>query len=420
MGHRKAYINGIVVCMDKKRTVLNPGHIVIEDDKIVQVTGNINDIAVSEFIDSANKVVFPGLVNTHAHMRPVRGLGDGLGTWDWHVQYVDKISAAMTEEDAYVGGMMTFAESLSCGVTTIQGMTIYGEPELQAAREAGLRVRLVPHAEDYHALNEHNRKVLDQDGSEEDLTRFWLGMEITPCFSQDQLQEVRRIADKTGSRIHTHFSEWEREPLELLVKSDFLCKNLTLAHCIHVNDEEIAIMASHGVSVSHNPKSNMKTGSGIAPILKMRKMGMNVALGTDGPLCTYKLDQWEEIRTAAMLQRVAAENAKVLDAWDVLEMATINGAKAMGMERDIGSIETGKKADLILIDTEKIHCCPLDPDGKHNNIASILAFSVSGSDIVEVMVNGRVLLRDGIFLELDNKRLLEEVKESSKRILAKV
>lgn len=419
MSRTIAFVNGIVVCMDENRTVLNPGHVVIEGDRIVKVTQRIEDVdshQPAEVIDVKGKIVFPGLINTHMHMRPSRGFGDGLNTPDWHVNYVDRISELMTESDAYDGALLAFTELVRSGTTCALGMTIHGDPEFEAIRKSGVRARLVPHAESEEALRQHMRLIRSQSGGEEDLVRHWLGFEVTSIFETALLREVRECADETGVPIHTHFSEWDREAMEPLVESGLLGPDLILAHCVHVNDEEIGLLAKHQVKVAHNPKSNMRLGSGIAPIMEMLRQGVNISLGTDGPLSTYKLDMWEEIRSAALLQRVL--NAKNLQAWEVLEMATINGARALGMEASIGSIEEGKKADLIVLDINKPHLTPLQIEGPNSNLAPLLVFSVSGSDVESTMVDGKFLMKNREIHFVDEDQLIERVNRISERIIS--
>lgn len=418
MGEQTALINGIVVCMDRKRTVLNRGHVVFQNDLIVQITDKFEEIdfnRIDQILDVSGKVVFPGLINSHMHMRPARALGDGFNTPDWHDMYVDPISERMTPEDAFWGAQLAFAELVKSGTTTCLGMTIHGEPEFEAAVNIGIRTRLVPHAEDYEALRINMEEVSEQSGDEQDLVRHWLGMEVTSLFDTEQLNEMRICANKTGSRIHTHFSEYNRESIDLLLESDFLDEDVILAHCVHVNTEEIQILGDKGVSVVHNPKSNMRLGSGIAPIVEMKEQHVNVSLGTDGPLSTYKIDMWEEIRNAALLHRL--NDPQALNAWDVLEMATINGAKALGMDSVTGSLEVGKKADIIVIDVNKPHTAPLIKDGPHSNIVPLLVFAISGSDIDTTIINGEMIVKDKQILTINEEDAINEVNERGKRIV---
>lgn len=421
LGKTSALVNAIVVCMDENRTILNPGHVVFKDNVIIEITDQMEDLKsydIDERIDVKNKVVFPGLINTHMHMRPARGFGDGLTTPEWHVKYVDKISELMLPKDCYFGAKLSYAELIRGGTTTILGMTIHGEQEYEAAEDMGIRARFVPHAETTAHLDKHIEKIFSQKGTESDLVRNWLGIEVTSIFSVEQLREIRKCANKTGNRIHTHFSEWERESLNPLLESELLGNDLILAHCVHLNDHEIQQLAKHGVFVAHNPKSNMRLGSGIAPIIKMKEANITVSLGTDGPLSTYKLDMWEEIRTAALLQRVF--NVQSLNSWEVLEMATINGAKAMGMESSIGSLEVGKKADMIVIDMEQLHTTPLVVDGLHQNIAPLLVFAVSQTDIETVVVDGKFVMKNKEITNVDIPELIGKVNEIGKRIMSQL
>jgi 5-methylthioadenosine/S-adenosylhomocysteine deaminase len=385
-----AIMNGIVVTMNHKKQVLSPGFLLVQGDKILEISDSKKDIrcyTVDREIDARGKIVMPGMVNTHCHTRPMRGLGDGLSVKDMHTRYIDHVQELMTSEDAYVGARLVFAELIKYGITSVLNMSDFPKSDAKAAEDVGIRARLVPQLSTDEQVEEYTKELKKQHATADARVRLWLGLDHSN-HKAETLAEVKGTARDFGLRIHMHVAK--SGVIKRLNDLDFLGPQLILAHCVHVTIEEMHSMAENQVNVAHAPWSNMKLGSGIAPITQMLKMGINVSLGTDGTFSGDRLDILEEMRFAAFLQRVKALDASVLTASEALEMATLNGAKSLGMNGSIGSLDKGKKADITIVNAQKLSLTPFIAKGEFSNVIPLLVFTASGSDVETVLVDGKV------------------------------
>jgi 5-methylthioadenosine/S-adenosylhomocysteine deaminase len=305
-----------------------------------------------------------------------------------------------------------------------------------AAEEIGIRARIVPLAADAESAGDGACDVYADfvaaiDGRLPDpgaRVQYWLGFDAVSGVSERTLQQMGEDARRLGVGIHGHMSEsqddasWtdraQATPAAIyLHRAGVLGPRTVLAHCNWLTAEEIAVLAETGTSVAHNPTSNMKLGTGIAPVLELRAAGVTVALGTDGMLSNFHLDMFEAMRGACMLQRIHRLDAHALMSADVLEMATRSGARALGEEHALGSIEVGKRADAALVDVEGVHLCPRIRD-RHDNLTALLTWCAHGSDVRTVLVDGTVVVDERRLCLADEGAIARDAQRSAERLLA--
>jgi 5-methylthioadenosine/S-adenosylhomocysteine deaminase len=429
---------GTVVTMDPSHPVLEEGWVAIEGRHIAAVgAGAAGARPGSVTLEASGKIVMPGLVNCHLHTRPGRALGDGLALMDWHDRYADGFSARMTQEDSRVGALLAFGECLRAGVTSVLAMPILPAGCGRAAEAIGIRATIVPHAGDDPrnpgSLDsfEDNLALLRAQGDPAGhRVRYWLGFEHLLACTPGYLARVGGALETFPVGLHTHLNESRGElaatrqkfgelPVRCLERAGLLGPRTVLAHAVWLEPEEREILARTGTSVVHNPTSNMRLGNGIAPVADLLARGINVCLGTDGMLSAYKLDLFETMRAGAMLQRAATLDCRLLPAPHLLEMATLNGARALGLDAEIGSLAPGKKADLILLDAGGLHLAPRARGG-HDNLTTLLVYAAHGSDVETVLVDGEIVVADRRLTRMDEAAVRRDAQAASDRILATI
>lgn len=409
--------NGIVLPMTGARTYLDPGSVLIESTTIVAV-GSVEDLdadprsAGAQVVDVAGHVVLPGLHNCHLHSGLLRGTAESMSLWDWLKAYVDPAHKALTAEIAEAASLHCYAESLLAGTVSVMDMWRFMEGSAAAATALGLRATLVPYVADlagydYFESIETNRKLLESHRSAaEGRVRSWVGLEHLFYCSPQAFRAAADLAVEFDTGIHTHSSEsiWEvqeslkqfgRRPIEEFYNRGILGDRTVVAHCVWLDDREIELLARTGTSVAHCPCSNMKLSSGAARIADLRARGVQVGLGSDGEKENNNLDLIEEMKFASLLQKVSTLDPTSGDPWDVLAMATIDGARALGLDDVSGSLEPGKRADLITIDLGGLHTTPV-LHGTDFNAAAHVVFSASGRDVRNVFVDGHRVVADGV------------------------
>lgn len=409
--------NGIVLPMTGARTYLDPGSVLIESTTIVAV-GSVEDLdadprsAGAQVVDVAGHVVLPGLHNCHLHSGLLRGTAESMSLWDWLKAYVDPAHKALTAEIAEAASLHCYAESLLAGTVSVMDMWRFMEGSAAAASALGLRATLVPYVADlagydYFESIETNRKLLESHRSAaEGRVRAWVGLEHLFYCSPQAFRAAADLAVEFDTGIHTHSSEsiWEvqeslkqfgRRPIEEFYNRGILGDRTVVAHCVWLDDREIELLARTGTSVAHCPCSNMKLSSGAARIADLRAKGVQVGLGSDGEKENNNLDLIEEMKFASLLQKVSTLDPTSGDPWDVLAMATIDGARALGLDDVSGSLEPGKRADLITIDLGGLHTTPV-LHGTDFNAAAHVVFSAGGRDVRNVFVDGARVVADGV------------------------
>lgn len=406
-------------CEEKKSSVL------IKDNKIAEISEDIDD-CVDKVIDAKDKILMPGFVNTHTHlsMTLLRGLADDMELDTWLNDNIWPMEAHLNKEYCYAGALLGALEMIKSGTTTFSDMYFYMDGVAQAVEESGIRGVLSYGMIDFgieekreNEFKENISLIKNFNNTADGRITTMFGPHSCYTASVDLLERVRKEANKYDVGIHIHMNETLKEindvgeahdnkrPFELLDSIGFLGDDVVAAHCVWLDENEMKLIKDNGVSVSHNPCSNMKLASGSAPVGELLDKGINVALGTDGASSNNNLDMFDEMKFASLLSKVSTLNPSVLNANEVINMATINGAKALNL--DVGSIEVGKKADLILVDTNTPNMTPSSAI-----IASNLVYSANGSNVDTTICNGQVLMENKKVLTLNEEDILSKAKSA--------
>jgi 5-methylthioadenosine/S-adenosylhomocysteine deaminase len=419
--------------MDEKNTVIPNGAVLVGTDGRIQAVGEAAAlIGVNPGIEVrrlANRLLMPGLVNTHMHSGLLRGTAEGLPVWEWLQQFIDPMHRVVNEREAEIASYLCYAEALLSGTTTIVDMWRYMHGSAKAAEQLGIRAVLVPYVaehpdHDYFETLETNEVLIKEwHGGAEGRVHVWVGLEHMFYATPDAYKRAMDMANhyRVGFHTHRYESKFDVEetlrrhnmrPVEALEKFGLLeAPHALLAHCVWLSDREIEILAKHNVGVAHNPVSNMKLASGAARVEDLLAAGVAVGLGTDGEKENNNLDMFEEMKTASLLAKLSRLDASALDAWTVCRMATITGARALGLESEIGSIEVGKQADLIAVRTDTPRMTPLF-SGTDGNLHHNLVHAVQGGDVDMTMVAGKIVVEDGNLLTADLQELIHDMNEA--------
>ena len=422
----------------KDAFILNPNNfedrkqsLLIKDDLIAEIADEIDESKADKIIDAEGKILLPGLVNTHTHlsMTLFRGLADDLSLDTWLNDHIWPMEANLNGDYCYIGALLGAVEMIKSGTTTFSDMYFYMEDVARAVDEAGIRAALSFGMIDFGDEERRNAEIeknlalfKDCDGMADGRINVFLGPHSPYTASEELLIKTRQLADEYGMKIHIHVSETQKEindvseekglrPFEYLEKIGFLGPDVIAAHCVWLSDDEIDIIKKHDVKISHNPCSNMKLASGIAPVSKMIENGICVSIGTDGASSNNNLDLIEELKTASLLQKVSTLDPKVLNSNEAIEMATIKGAEALGLDSQIGSIEVGKKADIILIDTNAAN---MTPDS--SSLSSNVIYSANGSNVDTTICNGKVLMENKKLTTLDEDEIYAKARVAIKEL----
>lgn len=412
---------------------IKKGSILLEDDKISSINQNLSSNDADAVIDGEGKVLIPGLVNTHTHlsMTLLRGLADDLVLETWLNEHIWPTEANLDGELCYIGAKLACAEMIKSGTTTFNDMYFYMDRVARAVDESGVRGNIthgmldMGDEEKRKAEYKESLRIIDKCHNTADgRIKVSFGPHAPYTCSTELLTWVRKKASQLGVRIHTHVSETEFEvktiidtyegrPFEYLDRIGFLDDDVLVAHAVWPSVSELDIIKEREVKVSHNPVSNMKLASGVSPVAKMMDKGINVSLGTDGAASNNNLDMLEEMKIAAIQQKVNTGDPTVLRAEDVFKIATIGGATALGLEDEIGTIEVGKKADLVLVDMGAPHLTP------YRHPISHLVYAANGGDVDTVICNGQILMQERELLTIDEKALLEQAEEATRDLLSR-
>ena len=421
--------------MNSDLDIINDGVLCIKDDTLAKIEPRENDAPLPEgkrIIDARGGIIMPGLVNTHTHlpMALFRGLADDLPLSNWLNEYIFPAEANhIHPESVRLGALLSGAEMLLSGTTTCCDGYFHEDNVAAAMNEIGMRAILGQGVIDFPAPGVP--KPEDNVNNALKFIQKWKNKSplITPSIfchspytcSETTLKKAKDTADAKDVLFQIHAAETKDEyvliqtkhhttPVKYLDKIGIIDQNTLLVHAVWLDDDDIEIIAKRRASVSHNPESNMKLASGIAPIPALLKAGVTVGLGTDGCASNNNLDLFSEMDTAAKLHKVNTMDPTLMDAVTVLKMATIEGAKSLGLQEIIGSLEIGKKADVIIIDTHKPHLVPV------YNPVSHIVYAAKGSDVQDVIVNGNVLLRNRELLTLDLEDILGKVLDIASHI----
>ncbi len=424
--------DGFIITMDAQRRILERGSVAIEGDKITAVGKDVEERA-DTVIDARGKAVLPGLINAHTHlsMTLLRGIADDMPLMEWLEKKIWPIEKNLTAQDCYFGALLGCLEMIKSGTTCFADQYFFMEDVARAVEEAGLRamlshgiIELGDPKRRESELRAGEKLVKTCHGAAGGRIQTMFGPHASYTCSPECLMQVKELAKKYKVGIHVHISETQDEvdkimkeygkrPVEHLDSIGFLGPEVLAAHCIWLTEREIGIVQKQGVKPVHNPVSNMKTASGVAPVPEMLAAGIPVSLGTDGAASNNSLDMFNEMKFAALLSKVHKLDPVAVPAQVALEMATINGAIALGLQDSIGSLEAGKKADIVLVDLQKPHFKPL------HSVISHLVYSAVGSDVDTTIVDGKVLMQGRKVLTLDEDKVLREAQKSSDDFLAR-
>jgi len=409
--------------MDENLTVIKNGFVAVLKNKITAVSmgDEIKNYQAEEIVDAGNSIIMPGLINTHTHaaMAYFRGLADDLPLDIWLNQYIWPAEAKyVNAEFVKQAGELACLEMLKAGVTSYNDMYFFGESMAEPAIKANLRALIGITGIDFKDLGQVIKEAveLSKQYKNNELIKIALAPHAIYTCSKDNLLKIKAVAETEDLRIHIHVSETKKEvedavkaygktPVEYLDELGMLSDKLMAAHSVWLSDNDLKIYKNRGVKVAHCPISNMKLASGAAPLKRMLEMGINVGLGTDGAASNNTLDLFSDMRACALLHKVVHLDPVVVSAREVVQMVTVNGAKVLGMEKEIGSLEIGKKADIITINLNKPHLAPIYDPYSH------LVYCVNGDDVENVIVNGKVIMKNREVKTLDEKKILKQAGE---------
>ena len=423
-----------LVTQNRNRDVLHDHSVLIRDGKIEDVGKSLRGSADAE-LDGNGKIVLPGLINTHTHLSMVlfRGYADDMLLQDWLQKKIWPLEARLTGEACYQGALLGCAEMIMSGTTTFMDMYFHLEDVARAVNESGLRAFLsygiIDLFDPAKAKAEREKSIqlfefFRNLGSSR--IRFALGPHAPYTCSAETLIWAKEFAEKNGLIFHIHIAETRKEQadsqqqhgaraVEYLDKVGALCNRMLGAHCAWLTKSEVALLAKAGVSVAHCPVSNMKLASGgVAPLPEMFDAGIAVGLGTDGAASNNSLDMFETMKVCALLHKAHRWDPTVLNAQKVLDLATVDGARALGIEDEVGSIEAGKKADIILLDGNMPNMNPVH--GKET-IVSDLVYSASAANVNTTIVDGKVLMQNRRLQTMNLEQIVQDAGAITRRLI---
>lgn len=397
--------------------------IYIEGNRIAAVGEKPEGFREDKVIDGQDRLVIPGLINchTHSYMAFMRNVADDLSFMDWLFGTIDPIEQQMTDEDTYWGACLAIIEMVKSGTTCFNDMQMNIHQTTRAVKESGMRAvisrGLIGSGHDEAGQMRLRQAYEERDAAKDcDRLSFMLGPHAPYTCDDGFMRVVSEEAKKNGMRIHVHLSESVSEieqirekygltPIEMADRNGLFDVPAIAAHCVQVTDEDIAILKGKKVSVVTNPASNMKLGNGFAPIGKMVEMGVNVCLGTDGAASNNSLNMFRELGLLTLIHKGVNKTPQCISAREGFRIATINGAKALGLEEETGSIEAGKKADLVILDLNTPSLTP------RNNLIAGLSYSANGSEVETVIIDGKIVMEDRKVLTMDEELVYKKINE---------
>lgn len=403
--------------------VIQETSLYIEGDRIAAIGDEPAGFSEDKVIDGKDKLVIPGLINchTHSYMSFMRNVADDLSFMDWLFGTIDPIEQQMTDEDTYWGANLAIIEMMKSGTTCFNDMQMNIHQTTRAVKESGMRAvvcrGLVGSGNDEAGQSRLRQAYEERDAAKDcDRLTFKLGPHAPYTCDDAFLKIVAEEAKKENMGIHTHLSESESEisqiqekygctPIALAEKCGIFDVPAIVAHCVQVTDEDIDILKKKNVSVVTNPASNMKLGNGFAPVARMLEKGVNVCLGTDGAASNNCLNMFHELSLLTLIHKGTGRTPQCISAKEGFRIATINGARARGLEKEIGSIEVGKKADLAILDLNTPSLTP------RNNLIAGLSYSANGSEVDTVIINGQVTMEGRKILTMDEALVYHKIQD---------
>ena len=418
--------NAYVLDMLGDEPDIKKSDILIEDNIIIKMERDLSDEVADEKINAKNMVVMPGLVNTHTHlaMSIFRGYKDDRKLMDWLENVIFPVEDKLEPEDIYWNSYLSCLEMIRSGTTTCNDMYFGMNKTVEAIKDTGLRAVVAWCIKDdslrdkVEKTKEYAKKYNVPGSRIKVITSPHAPYTCNP----DTIKMCVDLAKELNTSLHIHLSEtldeeetirerYNKRGTEYLNDLGVFDVPVILAHGIYISDSDIEILKHIKGGIAHNPISNCKLSSGICDVVKLRRNGINVGLGTDGIGSTTTLDMFEEMKTAAYLQKVNTMEPTSIKAYDILKMATIEGARVLGLDNEIGTLEPGKKADMIFIRTDKLHLCP------DNDVCTNIVYSANGADVDTVMIDGKLIMQNRKMINLDEKEVMKQVKKIAKRLL---
>lgn len=430
--------NALILTMDEKLSKFK-GNIAITDTRIEKISKSEIEGTFDKVIDADGKIAMPGFVQPHIHLCQTlfRGTADDMELLDWLKYRIWPLEGAHDEESIYYSAMLGISELIKGGTTSIVDMETvhYTDNAIKAIYDSGLRAITGKVMMDYGTEVPASLMERKEDSIAESvkLLKKWhkaddgrIEYAFTPRFvvscSEELLLEVSKLSKEYGVKVHTHASENRGEiafvqqdrnmrNINYLKKVGLLNENLILAHCIWLNDEEVELISKSNAKVVHCPSSNLKLSSGIAKIPELLERGVNVGIASDGAPCSNNLDAFMEMKLSSLIQKVTI-GPKAMDCKQVLYLATMGGAKVMGKEKEIGSIEEGKKADIIILDLNRVHNAP----SFNENEESQIVFSGKTENVVTTIINGKVVMENRKLLNIDEENIIKMCNRSIENV----
>ena len=433
MSERIIIRNGIVVTLNDADDVHFGGTVVVEGDRIAAVGDGAGESADgARVIDATDRIVMPGLVDFHYHTALGKGWSDHLPLWEYLQTCWYPMIRAMSPEDAYWAALASYSESIKCGVTAVNDMYRRLEALADAAEKIGIRAVLSNDvASDEHDLDtlaDNEQAFREKNGAANGRVKVLIGIEWLPLASEELLRDARTLANELGTGIHIHLNEslseveiskemFGRRPTEVAYDNGILGPDCIAAHCVWLSDQELALMRETRTQISHNPSSNAKLGNGVARLPEMLAAGLNVGLGHDAAECNNSRDMFEVMKFASLMHRAVRVDASLGQAHDIVRMACKNGNRGLGF--DAGELSPGKKADLILVDTQSQMFTPLMPESKEH-VFSHLVFAANGSCVETVIVDGQIVYEDREFTTIDEDEVLRQANRAFREVVERM
>lgn len=421
---------GTVVTMDDQQSIIKDGAVAVTGD-VISAVGRADELRqlfrASESLEITRGLIMPGLVNVHTHaaMSCMRGLADDLPLMTWLTDHIFPVEGNLTGEMVYHASLLSMIEMIKSGTTSFCDMYLFADDVARACVSSGMRGWIGEVLYDFPSPNygalangfAYVEEIIDRY-QEHPLVSVTVDPHAVYTCSPELLCSLKEMAVKHDLRYVIHLSEnndevaqvterYGRSPVEHLESLGLLDERVVADHCVVLTENEIDLLAKRGVNVAHCPESNMKLASGVAPVPDLLRAGINVGLGTDGSASNNDVDLFGEMDTAAKLHKVSRLDPTVMTAEETLHMATMGGARVLGAAEDIGSIETGKKADIIMLDMNQPHLTPM------YYVPSHLVYAVRGSDVVHTVINGALVMRDRKILTIDEKKVMAKINEFS-------
>lgn len=418
--------NAFVLDMVGDTANIEKKDILINNNIIEKIENNIDkNIEVDEKINAKNMLVMPGLINTHTHlaMSIFRGYKTDKKLMDWLEKAIYPVEDKLEPEDIYWNSYLSCLEMIKSGTTTCNDMYFGMNKTVEAIENTGLRAVVAWCIKDDSIKDkiEKTREYAEKYNKKDSKIKIYVSADAPHTCNPETITKCVELAKQLNTGLHIHLAEtstqekkiktrYGKRSTEYLNDLNVFDVPVVLAHGIYVSDSDIEILKNIRGGISHNPVSNCKLSSGICNVVKLRENGINIGLGTDGIGSTSTMDMFEEMKTAAYLQKVNTMEPTSITAYDILKMATIEGAKVLGLDKEIGTIEVGKKADIIFIKTDKIHLCP------ENDVCANIVYSANGADVEKVMIDGKIVMQNRKMTNLDEKEVMRKVKKIAKRL----